>query len=342
MTYNRVYTVTDDCGNSKTCAASTTVQDTEPYLHFEPWTSGGPVCCDMQGYNFEGWYSSDYGGFYQPYIIDCNPLYEEDEYSYIENNDLNFLYNNLDNDEWNCGGYLNYGFTVSDACGNVGEYHVSLQTNYNSSDACNNPFACNYGNSFEYCVFPGDYVDLCYFISSNDSIYDNQCIPTDQDSFCWDESACNYAHYNGYVVGECAFPGDPCDDDNSQTVNDAFNEDCECAGDDIIEGCLDFTACNFNNEANLDDNSCCYENCGCTEPEALNYNPLAECNSGCMYVPGDSDGDNYIDASDLNAFLANFGTYCQQEEFCFGDLDGNGIVNSTDLAGLLAIFGQQF
>ena len=54
--------------------------------------------------------------------------------------------------------------------------------------------------------------------------------------------------------------------------------------------------------------------------------------------PGDLDGDNDIDLSDLATLLANYGmpsgaTYEQ------GDLDGDGDVDLQDLAALLAVYG---
>ncbi|MFN0135640.1 MAG: right-handed parallel beta-helix repeat-containing protein [Phycisphaerae bacterium] len=54
--------------------------------------------------------------------------------------------------------------------------------------------------------------------------------------------------------------------------------------------------------------------------------------------PGDVDGDNDVDLTDLATLLSNYGTPSgagRQD----GDLDGNGAVNLTDLANLLAVFG---
>ena len=43
--------------------------------------------------------------------------------------------------------------------------------------------------------------------------------------------------------GSCAFPGDACDDGDDTTINDVYNEDCECAGeveDGIAENAIAF------------------------------------------------------------------------------------------------------
>ncbi|MCB0761702.1 MAG: VCBS repeat-containing protein [Flavobacteriales bacterium] len=50
-----------------------------------------------------------------------------------------------------------------------------------------------------------------------------------------------------------------------------------------ILGCTDPTACNYNPEATLSSNDCCYGICGCTDPNAFNYG--GECEDGsCEYV----------------------------------------------------------
>jgi hypothetical protein len=54
--------------------------------------------------------------------------------------------------------------------------------------------------------------------------------------------------------------------------------------------------------------------------------------------PGDLDGDNDIDLSDLSQLLANYGTTggAQYED---GDLDADGDVDLSDLSALLAVYG---
>jgi len=106
---------------------------------------------------------------------------------------------------------------------------------------------------------------------------------------------------------------------------------------EVLEGCTDILACNYNPEAGIDDGSCtyeteftdcngvCFNDCnadgicdelevpGCTYPTASNYNPNAtdddgSCNFSC---PGDLNNDEIINTSDLLLFLSYFGQTCQ-------------------------------
>jgi len=55
---------------------------------------------------------------------------------------------------------------------------------------------------------------------------------------------------------------------------------------EVILGCMDETACNYNNFANEDDGSCKII-WGCTNPVACNYNSLADCEDGsCKIIYG--------------------------------------------------------
>lgn len=83
----------------------------------------------------------------------------------------------------------------------------------------------------------------------------------------------------------------------------------------LIEGCTDPTACNFDPAANEDNGTCDFASCvGCTYPSANNYDPAATQDDGtCDFVdncPADLDGDGTIGAADLLVFLGSFGTTC--------------------------------
>jgi hypothetical protein len=47
---------------------------------------------------------------------------------------------------------------------------------------------------------------------------------------CMDIGACNYNVQAAVDDGSCAFPGDACDDENVNTVNDVYDSNCLCAG----------------------------------------------------------------------------------------------------------------
>ena len=69
------------------------------------------------------------------------------------------------------------------------------------------------------------------------------------------------------------------------TVNDG-----SCTYD--ILGCTDPNALNYNPAANVDDGSCEYPILGCTDPVALNYNEFATVEDGsCEYYEGCTDPD---------------------------------------------------
>ncbi len=63
--------------------------------------------------------------------------------------------------------------------------------------------------------------------------------------------------------------------------------------------------------------------------------------TGCAAVqtpcPGDTNGDNIVNFTDLNTVLADFGLSGMGLP---GDVDGDGVVNFTDLNGVLSNFGQ--
>jgi thiol-disulfide isomerase/thioredoxin len=134
---------------------------------------------------------------------------------------------------------------------------------------------------------------------------------------CTDSTACNYNADATEDNGSCLIVGAACDDNNSETSNDIVNEDCICAGETIVEvvsGCTDLNACNYNVNANQDDGSCfsigelcddnnpatendmIQDNClcegeeiliiqGCTDPEACNFNEEANVDDeSCTYV----------------------------------------------------------
>lgn len=93
---------------------------------------------------------------------------------------------------------------------------------------------------------------------------------------CTDAGACNYNEEANADDGSCFSIGDACDDDNPETVLDAIQADCNCAGVPPVEGCMDETACNYSMVANVNDGSCVFVGLGDIEGNTLPQNGLVE------------------------------------------------------------------
>jgi hypothetical protein len=79
-------------------------------------------------------------------------------------------------------------------------------------------------------------------------------------------------------------------------------------------------------------------NPGCTDPDALNYNPNAttddgSCEAACS---GDFNSNGIIEVSDVLVALSEFGCLT----VCIADIDGDGLVGVNDILDVLAQFGQ--
>jgi uncharacterized protein (TIGR02145 family) len=81
-----------------------------------------------------------------------------------------------------------------------------------------------------------------------------------------------------------------------------------------VLGCTDSIACNFNEEANIEDDSCVYPLFG------------EDCETG-----GAACGEGTIWDADIQA--------CVVSDFCQEDLDGDGVIGINDLMQLLSSFG---
>ena len=80
-----------------------------------------------------------------------------------------------------------------------------------------------------------------------------------------------------------------------------------------IPGCTDSCACNYNDNATVNDGSCDFSSCaGCVYPDARNYDPSAiiddnSCDFSCQE---DLNGDGSVNTGDLLDFLSAFGNIC--------------------------------
>jgi len=203
---------------------------------------------------------------------------------------------------------------------------------------CTDPLSCNYNclatvNDGS-CLYPNTACDDGNPNTINDST-DANCNCTGQlftpIPGCMNPAACNYNPLANVEDNSCLFPGSPCDDGNPNTMNDSINPDCICAGILIVEGCMDPNSCTYDSLANVDNNTCIYPdtpcddnnpdtfndvldslcNCvgtlyvsGCMDPNACNYNPLANIDDQTCILPGSPCDDGNVmtinDSIDVN------------------------------------------
>ena len=95
-----------------------------------------------------------------------------------------------------------------------------------------------------------------------------------------------------------------------------FDECGECGGDNsTCSGCTDSTACNYDENAVVDDGSCEFTSCTC---------------------PEDVNGDGVVSVADILLLLGEFGCVSN----CNADINEDGGTNVQDILLLLAAFGQ--
>ncbi len=233
---------------------------------------------------------------------------------------------------------------------------LNLDPNAQSTPApiegCTDASACNFNPQAQWesgdCFYPGDPCDDGNPNTENDAIQPNclcQGTPIGIPG-CINMAACNYDPQATTDDGSCAFPGDPCDDANPNTINDQFQPDCTCLGTDVggeTPGCTDSEACNYAPEATIDDGSCAYFN-----PIALNGFLAAEPGVPVGYfVSGTTAGSTYEWTTDgvitfvLGTFQVNAlwnapGTY----SLCVIETNAEGCVgNETCIEVLVAFQG---
>ena len=215
---------------------------------------------------------------------------------------------------------------------------------------CIDELACNYDSSANTdngtCTYTDGVCDSCEdgFIVDNDEDNDGVC-DVDEIIGCQNTEACNYDHV-ATDPGSCEFATASCAtcEDGGVVIYD-FDSDGLCDVDDVIAGCIDVNACNYNSSTTVNENntSCVYaqdvSDCatcsgaedgtgyiisndidndglcdaddtiyGCSNPVACNYNSLPTLNvdnSMCIYFSGNCDS-------------------------CSGEQDGTGVVVDND------------
>lgn len=137
---------------------------------------------------------------------------------------------------------------------------------------------------------------------------------------CMDEDACNYLSTATVDDGSCTYPSSACRNCAGTCLADANSDGvCDC---EVVLGCTDDDAINYDSDANTDDASCLYE--GCKEDfTACNYDPLIDQNNDdlCVYPQQfcDCGGD------------------CED-----GDYEGDGIAEVDEVEGCTSVSATNF
>ena len=187
------------------------------------------------------------------------------------------------------------------------------------------------------CLFGGCIISFaCNYDASADYQLSGSCEFTSC-AGCTNATACNYDPTATLNDGSCEFP-DYGYDCNDVCINDTDNDGiCD---EFEIPGCTDPTNPGYNPNATDDDGSCLVG--GCVLPFACNYDPSADylvitdCDFstcvGCM----DSTACNYDSSATINSpssctYPTNQFVDCNGD--CINDTDGDGVCDELEIAG---------
>jgi hypothetical protein len=193
--------------------------------------------------------------------------------------------------------------------------------NADEVEGCTDPVACNFDpNATEEdgsCLIPEpdctecDGEELVLIDDDGDGVCNAEEIIG-----CTDPVACNFDPNATDDDGTCLVPEPDCTEcDGEDLVLIDDDGDGVCNAEEVF-GCTDPEAINFNPNATEDDGSCEYEGvAGCTSPTACNFNPDATADDGSCLEP-----------------VPNC-TECDGEELVLIDDDGDGVCNADEIDG---------
>ena len=241
--------------------------------------------------------------------------------------------------ECDCDGNVEDAIGV---CGGDCAEDLDMDGICDDADDCTDTTACNYNV---------DPTALCLYLDAADSCGGN-CFAADSTGCielimlgCTDSLACNYDDMVNTDDGPCYSTGDACDDGDDTTINDAWDADCGCTGEPIVDGCTNPDACNYDADANMDDGSCLgtgdacddmddntindmyNDTCacigdlivlGCTDSLACNYSDTANVDDGmCLYLDAlDECGGDCFEADSLGNCLETIVLGCIDDMAC--------------------------
>ena len=192
---------------------------------------------------------------------------------------------------------------------------VILFSGCKKEQGCTNPQACNFSQSAEEddgsCYFPEDSCDDNDYTTYDDSYNSScDCIGILISFGCTDNNACNYIASANTDNGSCAYPGDSCDDGNRATGNDTWSNSCSCEGG--LLGCTISSACNYNSDAEIDDDSCAFVGDSCDDGNPYTANDVWS--NSCVCEGDLCEGDIYHDGYEYS--IIQIGEQCWFSENC--------------------------
>jgi len=225
------------------------------------------------------------------------------------------------------------------------DYNDPSQCEFDSCTGCTVPVACNYDPTATLpanttCVFPEQFYDCdgnCNVDSDGDGICNQLEIPgcTDETAVNYNPNATNSTNNCIYVISGCTLPF-ACNYDPNAEVYEEGACDFDCAPPIVVFedctdelacnfgeagpcvyfdengdlcatfGCMDVTACNYDDTAQVADDSCEYLSCqGCTDSTACNYDATATTDNGTCESEScagctDADAINYDETATID------------------------------------------
>lgn len=203
---------------------------------------------------------------------------------------------------------------------------------------CTDMQACNYNQEANFndgsCLYAGDACDDGNEFTENDTYTtDCNCVGEEIEIVpgCTYETACNYNPDANQNDMSCLFPGDACDDNDVSTGNDAYNDECECVGEVLQGGCTYEAACNYDPEAEFDNNTCLFIGDPCDDDDPDTYDDVIQEDCECAGTPSTS-----VDELEALSVLIYPNPASNNLHVDLGDLEGEDVrIQLYDSSGKL-------
>ena len=145
----------------------------------------------------------------------------------------------------------------------------------------------------------------------------NTCVPFEYG--CTDDQAQNYDVYANTEDGSCYYSAGCTQAGYLEYYTQGYEADYDDGSCETLAvfGCTDEDALNYEPEANVDNNSCIEVVVGCMDPDGYNYNENANTPSDCNYDAGciTGPGNPYWLNDECYAWVIEVDPYCCESEW---------------------------